>query len=292
MGQSFSRFWLEELEAEIRLCYGSRKHHKTIFRFLHNLSGMEEIQFSDLTYSFIDDFDKALHRKGLSQGTVYNYHKTIRRYLNLAIKKDIIQSKDNPYNKFRIWLDRRCTNRQFLDRTELALFEAYRTDNPQKQAIIDMFLFGCYTGLRFSDLVRIDKTMLTHTQNGIDLRIKAKKTGKMIILPIYLLFGGKGEVILKKYLRNDSRPLFGQILGQYKVGYKFNRILKAVTEELGICKLVTSHVARHTFATILAELVPPRILQELLQHSNIETTMLYVHLTNAHIKKALGSIAW
>ncbi|BDS11466.1 tyrosine-type recombinase/integrase [Aureispira anguillae] len=61
-----------------------------------------------------------------------------------------------------------------------------------------------------------------------------------------------------------------------------NHKSKKIAYDAGILKPVTSHVARHTFATDLAAKVPIHILKAILQHAKIETTMIYLHLFFAH----------
>jgi site-specific recombinase XerD len=51
-------------------------------------------------------------------------------------------------------------------------------------------------------------------------------------------------------------------------------------------------VARHTFATHMASKVPIHILKSILQHSNIETTMIYLHLSNKLVNDALDGVVW
>jgi site-specific recombinase XerD len=72
----------------------------------------------------------------------------------------------------------------------------------------------------------------------------------------------------------------------------FNRILKLLAARAGINKVITSHVARHTFATHLASKIPLPILKSILQHSKIETTMIYLHLSNKIVNDALDGVDW
>ena len=100
----------------------------------------------------------------------------------------------------------------------------------------------------------------------------------------------KPEDIILKH-KKDLLYHRGLVFHKYSNQY-FNRTLKEVAARAGIQKKVTSHVARHTFATHLASKVPLHILKSILQHSKIETTMIYLHLSNKLVNDALDSVDW
>jgi site-specific recombinase XerD len=73
----------------------------------------------------------------------------------------------------------------------------------------------------------------------------------------------------------------------------YNRELKELARLAGIKKNVSSHVGRRTFATALAAFgVPPLVIKKLMNHSNIETTMLYVQMTNETVVNGLENVNW
>ncbi len=157
--------------------------------------------------------------------------------------------------------------------------------------VLDLFLFSCYTGLRFSDLIKLTARNFREGDEGLELHIRAQKTGKILTLPLDVIFSGKPALIAYKYLslikkgKELDKPIFKEITNQYA-----NRCIRELALMAGIYKKVTMHVGRHTFATILAPLIPTKMLQELLQHSKIETTMLYVHLSNSRINEELRRV--
>jgi site-specific recombinase XerD len=133
--------------------------------------------------------------------------------------------------------------------------------------------------------------------------MKSQKTQKPIELPLYNLFKVEGsesrpERIAQKYLQthkskfNNSEyykrePFFKDVTNQH-----FNRELKVLTERARIKKRVTAHVARHTFGTIMATKVKPTVLKEMMQHSGVNTTMIYIHLSKSLLDEELDKIDW
>jgi site-specific recombinase XerD len=107
---------------------------------------------------------------------------------------------------------------------------------------------------------------------------------------LYKLFGDKPTKIVAKYSFESMAPtthLFHEYTNQY-----YNRTLKLLAKQADIHKALTSHVARHSFATHLASKVPIHILKAMLQHSDLATTMIYVHLSNNLINDALDGVDW
>ena len=137
--------------------------------------------------------------------------------------------------------------------------------------MLSMFLFSCFTGLRFSDVSKLTKENIFSE----DIVFTSEKTGKFQRIPL--------NNSAKRYL--DPIDIFK---GNYTNEY-FNRELKEIAKIVGIRKKITFHVSRHTFATNFLS-CGGRVehLQKLLGHSKIEDTMIYVHiveiLTNSQIK--------
>ncbi|MDC1352983.1 tyrosine-type recombinase/integrase, partial [Flavobacteriales bacterium] len=57
-------------------------------------------------------------------------------------------------------------------------------------------------------------------------------------------------------------------------------------------KNVTFHMGRHTFGTIMASKIPLPTLQNLMQHSDIKTTMIYINMSSKMIDDSLGKVNW
>lgn len=99
----------------------------------------------------------------------------------------------------------------------------------------DMFIFSCYTGLAYSDLVKITKSDIIEENGKLIIEDKRQKTGSgyhIVLLP-------QAENILKKYDFNLN------LLSNQKC----NQYLKLIAQRCGIRINLTMHVGRHTFAT-------------------------------------------
>ncbi len=115
------------------------------------------------------------------------------------------------------------------------------------------------------------------------------------------LFEGKPEQLIKNYLDkfddfyfddpDNPIPIFFNLTNQH-INRKLKVIVRNLCIRLGVKENITCHVARHTFATLMANKVRPHVLQRLLQHSKIKETMIYVHLSNEMVDDALDNVKW
>lgn len=286
--QSFTAFWKYELEHDTKLAKETKKKHKTALNYWTQFR--QDVKFSELNFSLIHDFDTFLFSKNLHTNTVYTHHKQIRKYINLAISKEMFDVNKNPYIRFTP--KTKPTERIVLTQEEVGRIEALTFDeeNHFLKMVRDMFLFSCYTGLRFSDTKNIRFKNIEKDKEGYLINIISKKTDKQLILPLYRLYEKKPEELLKKYEEGKASPN-GLVFYGYTNQY-FNRALKSLAKLAEIEKPITSHVARHTFATHLAAQIPIHILKSILQHSEIETTMVYLHLSNKIVNEALDNVRW
>jgi integrase len=277
----------------------TRRNQSDSFRKLKAFR--KEIYFEDINYSFVNRFDQYLRGLGLATNTVRKHHRYLKAQINAAIREEHIV-RENPYSKFKLPYEQ--PQRVFLRKNELLKVEALEipSDLVHLEKIRKMFLLSCYTGLRISDLISLAPGHIEETEKGLLINKREKKNGKIVRAPLWLLFKSqdaecsKPERILIDALKNRIRipgndgekyPLFRMTEQHY------NRELKELARLAGIKKNVSSHVGRRTFATALAAFgVPPLVIKKLMNHSNIETTMLYVQMTNETVVNGLENVNW
>ncbi len=247
----------------------------------------KQISFENFNYNKIIQFDNYLEtQKKLSQNSKANYHKMVQSFLNYCVKSDIIDK--NPYIKFKIKTEK--TKREFLTIDEIETINNidYKLLPEQIAELKDMFIFSCYTGLRFSDIQQLTPQMFDFTDDGVFLNLQQQKTKQVQRLPLHLLFNGKPIEILNKYLDRDKKYIFSRITNQ-----NANRLLKVIQPIAKISKNLTFHLSRHTFGTQMARLSnDPYLIKELMGHSDIATSMIYIHLNNEAMSDKLKKIEW
>jgi integrase/recombinase XerD len=228
--------------------------------------------FASLTPQSLQEFDDFLRKDnpGRTQVTIHGYHKRIKPYVIKAYKLGYIEF--NPYLRFT---DVRGSSkeRQPLTQGELdKLQKLILTDKLDKTR--DLFVFACYTGLAYADLESFNYEKEVVESNGMKfIDGKRFKTGTEFYTPIL----PPAMKVLEKY--HLKLP---KISNQ-----KYNDYLHVIETRLGLNKPLTSHVARHTFATTvaLAHDVPIESVSKMLGHKDIKTTQIYAKVLKSTVER-------
>ena len=137
----------------------------------------------------------------------------------------------------------------------------------------DIFLFACYTGAAYCDLMELSKSYLVRDDEGnLWLKFYRQKTG--VLCRIKLL--PEAIRLIKKFHSDERETLLPYV--KYK---NYQTCLKALRLRAGIPFLFTTHTARHTFATLitLEQGVPIETVSKMLGHTNVSMTERYAKVT-------------
>lgn len=239
------------------------------------------LDFKDITYTFLRDFEVHLKEKGNSVNTVAKHMRQLRTLVNEAINQGYIPSDAYPFRKFKI--KQAKGRKEFLTPDELKRLENLDVDKKLRH-VLDAFLFCCYTGLRFSDFCQLSPANFIKVNGKRWLHFTSIKTGVELRLPLHLLFEGKALAVLERY---DIVTDFAKI-GPNSEANKYLAQLAALAR---IRKHITYHTARHTCATLLVHQgVPITTVQKLLGHTSVRTTEVYSEVLSNTIIRDLKAV--
>ena len=239
------------------------------------------LDFKDITYTFLKDFEVYLREKGNGINTVAKHLRQLRTLVNEAINQGYIHADAYPFRKFKIKQEK--GRHEFLTPDELKKLENLEVSDRKLRHVLDAFLFCCYVGLRFSDFCQLKQSNFIKVNGKKWLHFKSIKTGIELHLPLHLLFEGKALAILDKY----NIAEFASLGSNSEV----NKCLAQITMMARIKKHVTYHTARHTCATLLIHQgVPITTVQKLLGHTSVKTTEIYSEILSNTIVKDLRAI--
>ncbi len=269
---SFLDYMKEKIETRKDLRDNTRKHHYSTLKLLTEWGKI--VTFRDITLPNIKMWDDYLVSTRPSQATVHNYHKRMRPYIQMAFEEGLIAS--NPYDKMHISKGEVETIKYLTEKERDSIAALSLKGYIEKAR--DMFIFSCYTGLAYSDLVKVSKEDI-YNINGQDVIIDSRtKTGneyKIVLLP-------PAKRILEKYNYN-MKLLSNQ---------KCNEYLSVIAEMAEIEKKITMHVGRHTFATwALSKNTPIEVVSKMLAHSDIHTTQIYAKVLDSSVMNGFGNLA-
>jgi site-specific recombinase XerD len=278
IGQEFSPLTFERYTT-------SKKHTHDFMKWKYNL---DDMNIKDLNYEFITDYEFWLKSvRKCDHNTTMKYLSNFKKIVNICLKNGWLQR--NPFLGYK--MTKREIERPFLTQEELVAIATKTFIAPRINQVRDIFLFSCYTGLAYADVKKLSRSEIS---TGIDgekwiftHRQKTETSTRLPLLP-------PAQEILDRYANhpqciNESRLL--PVLSNQKM----NGYLKEIADMCGITKKMTTHTARHTFATTvtLTNGVPIETVSKMLGHKNLKTTQHYAKILDlkvSHDMSALKSI--
>lgn len=239
------------------------------------------LDFKDITYTFLKDFETYLREKGNGVNTVAKHLRQLRTLVNEAINQGYIHADAYPFRKFKIKQEK--GRHEFLTPDELRKLENLEVEDNKLRHVLDAFLFCCYVGLRFSDFCQLTPANFIRVNGQKWLHFKSIKTGIELRLPLHLLFEGKALTILDRYKIEEFASL--------GCNSDVNKYLAQIAGMARIRKHITYHTARHTCATLLIHQgVPITTVQKLLGHTSVKTTEIYSEVLSSTITRDLRAV--
>ena len=212
-----------------------------------------------------------MHLSGIAHNTRVGRLRQLKAILNEAQKRDIIAK--NPFDLFKI--PPMNSKKGFLTTKQLNKIEKQVVSGPVA-TVRDAFLFCCYTGLRFSDLVTLKSSDITKGW----ITKKMVKTNFTVEIPASEVFDGKAIAIIDRY---GSIERLTRKLG---TNATVNKHLKEVFRLAKIEGNFTFHTSRHTFASLTLQMgIPITSVQRMLGHQKLATTEIYSEVDRTTITK-------
>ena len=260
-----------DIRKESMASYHSTKIH--LQEFIQKKYKVSDLAFSQLTENFIHEFQQYfLGECGFQESSFYNVATHLKTVCRLAYREglaDILL-----FDKVKISKG----NKKLPKALDRGAFEKLKTLHfedleEEMETARDIFLFACYTGAAYCDLMELDKSHLVRDDEGsLWLKFNRHKTGvpcRVKLLP--------EAIRLMEKLHSDERETLLPFMGYAT----YQSYLKALRLRAGISFPFTTHTARHTFATLitLEQGVPIETVSKMLGHSNVSITERYAKVT-------------
>ena len=248
----------------------TRMRLQQFIRAKHNAS---DLTFSQLTEDFVKRFEQfATGEVGLKQSTCYNMVVLVKKVCKLAYREGAADSLlfDNVHVGKGDSRLPKALDREALDKLKALCFDGWEGD---LETARDVFLFACYTGAAYCDLMALNRGHLVCDDEGaLWLKFNRQKTGvlcRVKLLPEALRLINR----LSDEGRDTLLPHINYLTYQSR--------LKVLRLRAGIALPFTSHTARHTFATLvtLEQGVPIETVSKMLGHSTVRMTERYAKVT-------------
>jgi len=269
--------------ASAALTWSTIKHYavtrRYLEKFLREKKKTTDIHIHEIDYRFIIDFETFLRSrkpkgnlKPLDNNGVMKHLIRLRKMTTLAFKLQWI-AKD-PFKNYKFKYKKVET--AFLSNAELQAIQQHEFASDSLATIRDYFLFACYTGVSFVDLMNLTEANIVVGEDGEKwLKFFRQKSNEPTNVPIL----APALTIIDKYKDHPRSVTQGTVFPTL-TNQKTNLHLKEVAKILGIKKTLTFGVARHTFATTitLANNVPIETVSKMMGHTKIATTQIYARV--------------
>lgn len=256
-----------------------------IRKFIEQEFGRKDFYLQELDYNFVLKFEHFLrtvkpkhYQQNLQHNAVMKHIKRLKKMISLAYRMEWIDK--NPFIKFQSTLEPR--EREFLSAEDLSKIENKKLKLERLGRVRDLFIFSCYTGISFGDLVLLKPENLTIGINGkLWIVTRRMKNGNSVKVPLLQ----KAVAIIEKYKTDVSCQVSGTLLPKIS-NQKVNQYLKEIATLCEVNKHVTFHLARHTFATTVAlsNGMPIETVSKILGHKKLSTTQIYAKV----VERKLG----
>ena len=215
--------------------------------------------------------------KGLSPSSLNMVVNALLYYFRTVLKKD----------SFEIKLPR--PRREHHLPTVLTMEECFRifgfVDNPKHKLLL---LIGYGAGLRRSEISTLKWQDILFDEHKIHIKQSKGNKDRIVMLPVSIV------AILQNYRAiypSDEWVFAGQYKGEAISASTVQVVMRQAVAKAGLEKKATVHTLRHSFATHLLESgTDIRYIQQLLGHANVNTTMIYTHITPRAAKNIISPL--
>lgn len=240
--------------------------------------GRADLSFREVDRAFVVGFHAYIAREcACSKNTAWIYMIALKHVLMLARAQGYLHG--DPFAGYR--LRGEAVLRNYLTDDELQRMIRLELAQPTLRLVRDAFLFGCFTGLSYVDLLALTPRNLLRDGPHLWISTARRKTGAEVHVRLFAL---SGEILARYLPEAEERPIFALPSNGW-----CNLLLLRIASMAGISKRITFHAARHTFATTvtLAQGVKIETISKLLGHRSIRTTQIYAEITRPRLDAEL-----
>jgi len=262
--------------------YGTYKKFKSALKslkaFLEWKFKKKDVYLTEVNHKFITDYEfylKTIQHQQHNSAMVNI--KKLKKIIRQCVANDWLDK--DPFKSYKITTKE--THRNFLLRDELETLLNKNITIKRLDQVRDIFLFSCYTGLSYTDVMMLTRKDISIGIDGeqwiFTTRIKTDSSSRIPLLPI-------AKDILEKYSKRPDIINSGRLLPKL-TNQRLNSYLKEITDICEFKKVLTFHCARHTFATTvtLTNGVPIETVSKMLGHKSLRTTQIYAKILDSKV---------
>ncbi|MEZ4968884.1 MAG: site-specific integrase [Flavobacteriaceae bacterium] len=260
-----------------------KRYHTTrshVVEYIKSEYRKNDIPVRDVDLKFIKGFEYFLKvTKACNHNSALKYVNNFKKIIRIAVGNDWI-SKD-PFYNYKVQF--KTVEREFLSKVELQALIDKEIEGDRLNVVRDMFVLCCFTGLAYVDIqsLRPDE-IYENEEGGFYIKSKRTKTDTGFTIPLL----PTAMNIIEKY-KDHPKVVNKDCVIPVLSNQKSNAYLKEIADRCNIKKNLTTHLARHTFATTvtLTNGVPIETVGKMLGHKNLRTTQHYAKIIDSKVEE-------
>jgi integrase len=244
--------------------------------FIKHYTNRNDLYLYELESQFMEDFDLWLRKKyKVSHNTVYKTYQRFTRFIRHEISRGNLEKY--PFTDYQIKMV--VKEGHYLSFEDIQKLESFEIDNRKLYQTKLLFLFTIYTGLSFIDLYNVNESDISIDEDGMYwLKTFRQKSKSRVSVPLI----SNAVDCLKKLQSGEFDIQKGKLL-PVKSNVHLNIEIKQVCQLSGIKDghLTTWHSGRRSTSSLMMKMgIPLQILQKVLSHKSLSTSLMYYTHTN------------
>ncbi len=285
--------------------YGTYKRLKSVVKKIREFVKKDQLPIRNITEDFVRRYERHLScEKGNCKNTITVNMRFIAKLVGDIYRNYDLDETSNPFRKIKFGFE--STSREYLTAEEVVKIRDLKLNlySPLYEAR-DVFIFECYSGLRISDILTLKWENITDDE----ITLRMRKTEKLITIPLQKNIREileKRRTIIGRYAVRDISKEY--VFGFLKVNERnataqemlnaissstamINKRIKRIAKLAGINKTISTHIGRHSFATmLLTNKVDLPVIQELLGHHDVKVTQIYAKVVSKRKEEAINAL--
>ena len=267
---------------------GTAKNYRAALDCLQNFLNGRDLTFPQMTLQFVEQYNEYLQRKGLIRNSLSFHMRILRAVYNKAVRKGLTE-QCNPFQHVYTGVDR--TRKRAVDKNVISRLIALDLSRSAPLSFTrDLFLFSLYTrGMAFVDMAYLKHENI---KDGTICYIRRKTKQQLCIRiepcmqQIINRYTGRSSVYIFPIVKSEDSIV---AYSQYRTATAYhNRLLKRLSQMLGLQQVLSFYTARHSWATMARDCnVPVSVISAGMGHTSERTTQIYLtSLENSLIDNA------
>ena len=257
--------------------FGTANNYEKTMRSFMNFIGNRPLTIKNMSKQLISEYNLYLVKRGLMRNSISFYMRNMRATYNKAAKQKIVK-REELFTEVYTGIDK--TRKRAVD--ENVIKKMYKLKLEQGSVLAfarDIFIFSyCMRGMSFVDIAYLRKSDI----DGKVVRYCRRKTGQLLSVKIeesmrtiINSYNDESSIYVFPIIRSEDK---GESYKQYRSAINiYNRLLKELSDRIGISDGLSSYTARHSWATeARRHNIPISVISAGMGHSSELITQIYL----------------